>query len=102
MQSAVGQSDALKYETGAQKAQFIRRILEYNLPANYTEIQSRIIKNMTKQEMAAFAKKYINPEKMNILLVGDKQKIQDGVKKLGYDIVELDADGKPVDGKKAF
>jgi zinc protease len=102
MQSAIGQSDALRYETGAQKAQFIRRILEYNLPANYTEIQARMIKNMTKEEMANLAKKYINPEKMNILLVGDKQKIQDGVKKLGYEIVELDADGKPVDGKKAF
>lgn len=102
MQSAIGQSDALRYETGAQKAQFIRRILDYNLPANYTEIQAKIIKSMTKEQMAAIAKKYLNPEKMNILLVGDKQKIEPGVKKLGYDIVELDSDGKPVDGKKAF
>jgi zinc protease len=41
------------------------------------------------------------PEKMNILLVGDKAKIYEGVKKLGYDIIELDADGKPVE-KKGF
>jgi zinc protease len=38
---------------------------------------------------------------MNILLVGDKAKILEGVKKLGYQIVELDVDGKPVE-KKAF
>jgi zinc protease len=38
---------------------------------------------------------------MNILLVGDKKKILDGVKKLGYDIVELDVDGN-LAGKQAF
>jgi zinc protease len=38
---------------------------------------------------------------MNILLVGDKARILDGVKKLGFEIVELDVDGNKVD-KKAF
>jgi zinc protease len=38
---------------------------------------------------------------LNILLVGDKAKIYEGVKKLGYPIVELDVDGKPVE-KKGF
>jgi zinc protease len=38
---------------------------------------------------------------MNILLVGDKVKWLDGVKKLGYDVIELDTDGKLVE-KKAF
>ena len=51
--------------------------------------------------MAAQAKKYLHPDKMNILMVGDKQRIIDNVKKLGYEIVELDADGKLID-KKAF
>jgi zinc protease len=102
MKSAIGQSDALKYETGVQKAQFIRRILDYNLPPNYTEIQAKILKSMTKEQMLEQAKKYIDPEKLNILLVGDKQKIIEGVKNLGYEIVELDTDGNKVDGKKAF
>ena len=43
----------------------------------------------------------LNPEKMNILLVGDKAKIIEGVKKTGYEVIELDVDGKPVQ-KKAF
>ncbi|HEX2608410.1 MAG TPA: pitrilysin family protein [Flavisolibacter sp.] len=101
MRGAIGQSDALRYETGPQKAQFIRRILDYNLPANYPELQAKILKSMTKQQMLEYTKKYINPEKLNILLVGDKAKILEGVKKLGYEIVELDADGNKVD-KKAF
>lgn len=102
MKSAIGQSDALRYETGMQKAQFIRRILDYNLPANFVETQTKILKSMTKEQMLAMARKYLDPEKMNILLVGDKAKVLDGVKKLGYEIVELDTDGNKLDSKKAF
>ncbi len=94
MKSAVGQRDALAYETGIQKAAFIGRILDYNLPPDYVEQQAKILKSMTKEQMRAAAQKYLHPEKMNILLVGDKKKIMEGVKKLGYEIIELDADGK--------
>lgn len=99
MKSSVGQRDALAYETGIQKAAFIRRILDYNLPADYVQQQIKILNGMTRQQMTAIAKKYLHPEKINILLVGDKSKILNGVKKLGYDIVELDADGNAVTTK---
>lgn len=101
MKNSLGQRDALSYETGFQKAGFIGRILDYNLPANYVDQQNKILAKLTKAEVDAVTKKMINPEKMNILLVGDKAKIQEGVSKLGYEIVELDSDGKPVT-KKAF
>ncbi|MBL0335930.1 MAG: insulinase family protein [Chitinophagaceae bacterium] len=101
MKNSLGQRDALMYETGFQKAGFIGRILDYNLPANYIDQQNKILAAMTKKEITAVAKKWLDPAKMNILLVGDKAKIYDGVKKLGYEIIELDADGKKVD-KKAF
>jgi len=102
MQTAVAQSDALNYETGFQKANFIRRILEYNLAPDFVQQQSKILKAMTPEQMKAIAAKYLQPDKINILLVGDKAKILDGVKKLGYEIVELDVDGNKVDTKKAF
>jgi len=102
MKSAIGQRDALRYETGAQKAAFIRRILDNNLPSDYVDQQNKILKGMTKAEINKITGKYVKPEKMNILLVGDKAKILEGIKKLGYEVVELDADGKPVETKKAF
>ncbi len=37
---------------------------------------------------------------MKVLLVGDKAKILEGVKKLGYEVIELDADGKKVSEKE--
>jgi zinc protease len=101
MKNSLGQRDALLYETGFQKAGFIGRILDYNLPANYVTQQNKILAALTKEQVNATAKKMLNPDKMNILLVGDKAKIYDGVKKLGYEIIELDADGKKIE-KKGF
>jgi len=101
MKNSLGQRDALSYETGFQKAGFIGRMLEYNLPADYVDQQNKILASMTKAEIDALAKKWINTSKMNILLVGDKAKTVEGVKKLGYEVVELDTDGK-VKGVKAF
>ena len=101
LKSAIGQRDALRYETGFQKAGFIGNILDYNLPGDYVDQQSKIVSGLTKAEIDALAKKWINSGKMNILVVGDKAKILPGLEKLGYEIVELDADGKPLE-KKAF
>ncbi|TCJ13501.1 insulinase family protein [Flaviaesturariibacter flavus] len=102
MKSAMGQVEALRYETPAQKAGFISRILEYNLPADYTVQQNKILSNIKKDELARVTRQRIQPEKLNILLVGDKARVLDKVKKLGYEVVELDADGKKVGEKKEF
>ena len=101
MKSAIGQFDALRYETPGQKAQFIRRILDYNLSGNYTQQQNKILNSIAKAEIDNITRKYIQPDKMNILMVGDKARILDGVKKLGFEVIELDVDGNKID-KKAF
>ncbi len=93
LKNSLGQRDALLYETGLQKAGFIRRILDYDLPANYVDQQNKILANMTKPEIDALAKKMLKPDQMFVLLVGDKAKILEGVKKTGYQVVEMDIDG---------
>ncbi|MFN4285761.1 MAG: M16 family metallopeptidase [Lacibacter sp.] len=95
MKNAIGQRDALRYETPVQKIGFIARILEYNLPGNYVEQQNKILQEITAAEINALARKWLTTDKMNILLVGDKDKILPGLQKLGYEIVELDVDGNP-------
>lgn len=99
--SAIGQRDALRYETGVQKAGFISRILDYNLPADYVDQQNRILANIKKAEIDALAKKWIKPGKINIVLVGDKAKILPGLQNMGYEIIELDANGNSLQ-KKGF
>jgi zinc protease len=101
MKNATGQRDALRYETGTQKAGFIQRMLQYNLPANYVDQQNKILKSITKPEIDALAKKYIQPGKVNIVLVGDKARMLPGLQKTGYEIIELNTDGKPLEGGEA-
>lgn len=96
LKSAIGQSDARKYETGFQKADFLGNILQHNLKANFVDEQNKILKDMTEAEINALAKKWIGINKMNIVLAGDKDKIMPGLKKMGYNVVELDADGNRV------
>lgn len=93
MKKSIGQSDARNYETGFQKAAFISRILMYNLPENFVEQQTKILNNISTSEIDVLAKKYFDLNKMNILLVGDKEQFMPGLKDLGYEIIELDADG---------
>ncbi|NCD69456.1 M16 family metallopeptidase [Mucilaginibacter agri] len=96
MKKAISQGDALRYETGMQKARFVSRILDYNLPATYVDAQNQLIANITPEQLKATAAEWIKPGQLNILLVGDKAAILPGLQKLGYDIVELNTDGDPL------
>lgn len=94
--NAMAQSDALKYESPVQKLGFIRRVLEYDLPKNYVAEQTKILNNINKEEIDQLAKKNLPYDKMVVVVVGDKASNLDKVKKLGYDVVEIDVNGKMV------
>ncbi|OGX85336.1 M16 family metallopeptidase [Hymenobacter glacialis] len=95
LQSSVGQSDALRYETGQQKAGFLARLVEYDLEPSYVNQQSEILRTMTKEDVLASAKKNLPADKMYIVVVGDRKQLP-SVQALGYPVVELDLEGKPV------
>ncbi len=101
MKKSIGQSDARNYETGIQKAAFIGRLQQYNLSADYVSQQSKIQQTITTKDVGAIAKKWLDVNKMNIVLVGDKDLILPGLKRLGYEIVEVDADGNSTE-KRGF
>lgn len=96
VKSSLGQADALKFETPVQKAGFLKRMIDYNLTPEYINKQNKILKSMTKEEIDALAKKHLPLDKMIITVVGDKKSVYEGLSKLGYEIVEVDLDGKPV------
>ncbi len=88
MKNSITQSDALRYETNFQKASFFNRLVEYNLPKDFIRQQNATINSLTKEEINALAKEILQPEKMTILIVGDKEKIKAPIEKLGYKIVD--------------
>ena len=72
----------------------MKRISDYNLSADYVDEQNKILKSISKSEINKLAKEKLPLDKMVITVVGDKKLIYDGLSKLGYEIIEMDADGK--------
>jgi len=95
--SAIGQSDARAYETPRQKLRFLSRMETYNLNPSFVDDQSDILQGITKPEIDKLAAKYLNLDDMIMVVVGDKAKVYKDVADLGYDIVEVDANGNPVE-----
>lgn len=94
---SIGQGDARKYEAAFQKASFLSRILDYNLPASYTKDQNKLLETLTIDDINGLAKKYApNLDKVHIVLVGDKSKVWGKIQKVGFDMVELDKEGNPM------
>lgn len=93
MRAAVGQRDALNYETPRQKAAFLAGVLEYDLAADFVERQSEIIQSISKDEIDTLATQLLPYGDMFILVVGDKAEITDSIAELGYPVVELGSDG---------
>jgi zinc protease len=98
LQASVGQQDALRYETAQQKAAFLGRLLEYDLPNDYVRQQSEILKALKREDLQASAQKYLPADNMYIVVVGDRAKSFPGLSELGYEVVELDLDGNRVSG----
>ena len=95
--NSIGQSEARKYESGGQKAGFLSRLMTYHLKPNYPDVQARTISALTLDEDNTFIRETLpNTDKMTVLLVGDKAKLWDRLKALGYEMEELDKSGNSV------
>lgn len=93
---AIGQRDARNYETPGQKLGFLSQILLYDLDEDFVDEQNEILAAIGQKELSQLANKHLNMADMIIVVVGDKAAILPELEKLGYDIVELDADGTAV------
>jgi zinc protease len=68
----------------------------YGLPDNFYNDYLQRINAVTGEEVNRVANKYLDPAKMAIVVVGDRQVIEPKLKDLGYAITVLDADGNLV------
>lgn len=94
--NALVQSDALKYESPQQKLGFIKRVLDYDLPRDYVADQLLTLKNVQKPEISKRAKLFLPYDKMVVVVVGDKASNFEKVKRLGFEVIEIDTNGNPV------
>lgn len=87
---AVGQQDALQYETPAQKAQLISSILTYSLDRDYLQQRNEIVKNVQRSTLNQLARKWFNPDDYQIIVVGDAKRLKPQLEKLGISLEELE------------
>lgn len=90
--SSIGQSEALKYETPYQKAGFLQLIMDNGYDKQLTVKRQNIVTGISKSDINTLAKELLTTDEMVILVVGDKEKIAEGLARLGYKIEELPAD----------
>ena len=69
-------SASMKYETPSQKLRFLNRILTYDLDPSYINKQADILNSMTLKEINAIASSKIKPNKMAVVIVGNKYLIK--------------------------
>lgn len=89
---SIGQRDALKYETVSQKALFMSLIIESGFDTQLVKKQLDILQSMTKDQLDAISKKYIQPDKLYIIVVGDKETVFEPLQKLGYPVIEMNVE----------
>jgi zinc protease len=94
---SIAQSLPGRFEHAAETVGTFSEIYIYNLPLDYFSLLPRQIYAVTPELAQEAAKKYIQPDKMIVLAVGDQAKIEPGLKELNLGKMEIrDADGKVV------
>ena len=93
MRSAIGQRDALQYETPGRKLGLLNNILRYDLPLNYRTQQASTLKETDRETLNALANELIQPDDMAIVVVGDEAVLREELEALGMPIKRLDEDG---------
>ncbi len=76
LRDAIVQRDALSFETPTQKLGFLLRILIFDLQPSFVGQQNRIIAEISKDTLHALAIELLNPNKMQIVVVGDMKNIR--------------------------
>lgn len=77
-------SNARAFETSRAKLNMLSNISDYGWDADYVKDRENVVNTMTKERIKELANKYVNPEKMIWLVVGDAETQFYRMKELGY------------------
>ncbi|MEP1086792.1 pitrilysin family protein [Algoriphagus sp.] len=87
-QSYLIKSNARAFETAGAKLSMLENISAFGWDPHYVKDREKIVNEMTVERIQELAVKYLDPNKMIWLVVGDAKTQLDGLEKLGF--------GKPV------
>ena len=77
-------SNALRFETNGSLVGMLSTMSKYGLPDDYIKKEENVIKGMTVEEHKAITDKYILPDKMYYVIVGDASTQLKPLEKIGF------------------
>ncbi|KDM92601.1 M16 family metallopeptidase [Photobacterium galatheae] len=89
MRLAVGQQEALSYETPSDKADLLRQIMTYDLADDFVSQRNTMTATISKQRLNELAGKWFNPADYQIIVVGDAASLSSQLKTLGRPVHQL-------------
>jgi zinc protease len=85
------------FETVQELAGAYSTILQYNLPEDYYNTYTQKVLSLTPEGANTMAKRFILPDHLIWVVVGDMSKVEAGIRSLNLgDVHKIDADGNPV------
>lgn len=85
------------FETATDLASQLSGLLVFGLPLEYYRTYTSQIMRITAEDVQRVARKYVRPDRVSIVVVGDVKKIQDRIGALGLGVMkQVDLEGNPV------
>jgi zinc protease len=85
------------WETAGRVAGSLGEIVRFGLPDDYFQTYPNKVRTLTQENLSTAARKVIDPQKLIWVVVGDRAKVESGIRELNMgELHLLDADGKPV------
>ena len=87
-----------RWETNSAVMGDIVEMVRFSLPETYWDTYSQKVRALSLQDVAAQANRSLHPDRMVWVIVGDREKIEAGIKQLKLGTIHyIDADGNPVE-----
>lgn len=77
-------SNARQFETLGSKLQMLRNVSNYDWANDYVKQQEETVNNITVAQIRDLARKYLNPDNMYYVVVGDAATQLDRLKEVGF------------------
>ena len=85
------------FETTGDIAYQLTPLAVYGLPLDFYNNYVQQIERITQADVQRVARKYINPERLSIVVVGDRKQVEVGIGKLGLgEVLIRDMYGRPI------
>lgn len=81
------------WETNSSVSGSLSEKVTFNLSDDYFKTYDAKVRKLTRDELQQLSTQVVKPDLVNWFVVGDKSKIYDSLKEIGYEIIEVDPDG---------